>query len=95
MSETTSRYAVGGFEARFTVTRTDGTPCRPHDRFFILNGGVGVDKHAILALRVYAASVRAENPKLADDIEGLVGSRGGVPDGGFWPAELAQHKDAK
>lgn len=95
MSEATGRYAAGGFEPRFVVSRTDGSACRPHDRFFVLNVGVGVDPHAALALRVYAASVRAENPKLADDIIGLIGPRGGMPDGGFWPPELAQHKDSK
>lgn len=92
-----SRYGSGGFSPRFTVTRTDGKPCRPDARYMVLDGS-GADPHALLALKVYAASVRAENPELADDIDRMIGHTGGndrVVTGGTWPAELAQHGDAK
>jgi hypothetical protein len=57
--------------------------------------GSGADRHALLALHVYALSVRAENPTLADDLERMLGKTGqGMFTGGEWPAELAQHKDA-
>jgi hypothetical protein len=89
-----SRYASGGFEPRFVVTRTDGKPCRPEARYMVLDGS-GYDQHATLALRVYALSVRGENPRLADDIERMVGQTGGGTfTGGVWPKELAQHGDA-
>ena len=92
MSE--SRYVSGGFSARFVVKRTDGRPCRSDARYMVLDGG-GRDRHAVLALRVYALSVRGENPTLADDIERMVGNTGqGVFTGGVWPKELAQHEDA-
>lgn len=93
-----SRYGSGGFSPRFVVTRADGKSCRPDARYMVLDGG-GADPHALLALRVYAASVRADNPTLADDIERMIGLTGGangrVVTGGNWPAEMAQHKDAE
>lgn len=81
-----SRYIEGGFEPRFVVTRTDGKPCRPDARYIVLDGS-GADPHAVKALREYANSVRSENQNLADDLEYMLD--------GNWPAELAQHKDAK
>lgn len=93
MSE--SRYKSGGFEPRFVVTRTDGKPCPPDARYMVLDGS-GRDRHATMALRVYALSVRGENPTLADDLERMVGKTGqGMFTGGDWPASLAQHADAK
>lgn len=81
-----SRYKTGGFEPRFTVTRTDGKPCRAGARYMVLDGS-GADPHAYRALRTYADSVRGENSKLADDLEKMLA--------GNWPAKLAQHGDAK
>lgn len=93
-----SRYSSGGFTPRFIVTRTDGKSCRPGARYMVLDGS-GADAHAVLALRVYAASVRSENPELADDLERMLGTTGGnngrVVTGGHWPVELAQHGDAE
>lgn len=59
-----SRYGSGGVSPRFIVTRADGKPCRPDARYMVLDGS-GADPHALLALKVYAASVRAENPEMA------------------------------
>jgi hypothetical protein len=81
-----SRYASGGFSPRFVVTRTDGQPCRASARYIVLDGG-GADPHATLALRAYAASVRADNPALADDLVRMLD--------GVWPKELAQHANAE
>lgn len=61
-------YADGGFEPRYIVRRADGASIRVEARYMVLNYD-GSDPHAVLALRVYAASVRAENPQLAHDIE--------------------------
>jgi hypothetical protein len=96
MSGEKSRYAAGGFSTRFVVARADGKPCRTGARYMVLDGS-GADRHAWLALRVYAASVRAENPELADDLDRMLGTKagGGMLTGGDWPAELAQHKDAQ
>lgn len=94
----TSRYGSGGFSPRFVVRRSDGKPCRPEARYMVLDGS-GADPHAVLALKVYAASVRGENPALAADIERMIGHVGGNTEalitGGVWPAELAQHEDAR
>jgi len=79
-------YTEGGFEARFTVTRPDGQPCRPEARYMVLDGS-GADPHAIKAVQVYANSVREENPALAADLDRMLA--------GNWPAELAQHANAK
>lgn len=92
-----SRFADGGFEPRFIVRRADGNPCRPDARFMVMDGS-GADPHAWLALKVYAASVRSVNAKLADDLERMLGNEPcsaieGM--GGLWPVELAQHGDAK
>lgn len=86
MNEAKSRYGAGGFSPRFVVRRKDGKPCRAEARYMVLDGS-GADPHALLALKVYAASVRAENPELADDLERMLA--------GDWQAELAQHEDAK
>lgn len=96
MAEEKSRYASGGFSPRFVVTRTDGKPCRESARYMVLDGS-GADRHAWLALKVYAASVKSENPELAADLEKMLGIApgGGTITGGDWPANLAQHADAK
>lgn len=86
MSESTSRYGSGGFSPRFVVTRTDGKPCRSSARYIVLDGS-GADPHAVEALKDYARRVRADNPEMADDLERMLA--------GAWPAELAQHADAK
>lgn len=90
-----SRFGKGGFSPRFTVSRTDGKPCRASARYMVLDGS-GADPHARLALRVYAASVRADNPELADDLERMLGPGNGVGlvTQGDWPADMAQHADA-
>lgn len=64
-----SRYSSGGYEPRFKVARTDGKAIDPDARYMVLRFD-GADPHAILALQVYAASVRLENPALADDLMG-------------------------
>lgn len=86
MSEAKSRFGSGGFSPRFVVTRVDGKSCREGARYMVMDGS-GADPHAAKALKVYADSVRAENSELAADLDRMLG--------GEWPAELAQHKDAK
>jgi len=98
MSNGVSRYGSGGFSPRFVVRRSDGKPCRKDARYMVLDGS-GADPHALLALHVYAGSVRAENSELADDIMRMIGLTGGasgrVVTGGNWPPELAQHENAE
>lgn len=86
MSQEKSRYSTGGFSPRFIVTRTDGKPCRESARYMVLDGS-GADPHATKALKVYADSVRSENPELATDLDKMLA--------GEWPVEKAQHADAK
>lgn len=86
MSEQKSRYSSGGFSPRFVVTRTDGKPCRPSARYMVLDGS-GADPHAVKALKVYAESIRSENPQAADDLDRMLA--------GDWSKELAQHADAQ
>jgi len=97
MSGEKSRFSQGGFAPRFRVSRTDGKPCRPEARYMVLDGS-GADPHAVLALRGYAASVRADNPLLAADLDAMIGLTDGndtrVVTGGVWPPEFAQHDDA-
>jgi hypothetical protein len=85
MSTEKSRFGEGGFAPRFTVTRTDGKPCRPGARYMVIDGS-GADPHGVAALRAYAESVRVENPLLAADLDAMLG--------GNWPKEFAQHGDA-
>jgi hypothetical protein len=87
-----SRYATGGFEARFRIERADGRPCDPRARYMVLNLGLDdsgqpLDPFAHELAGEYAARVRAVNSQLADDLAA------GLRDG--FPAAVAQHKDAK
>lgn len=86
MSKEKIRYILGDFSPRFVVRRTDGKKCRKDARYMVLDGS-GADPHAKLALQVYAASVRAENPNLAAQLDRMLA--------GEWPACLAQHNDAE
>lgn len=86
MSDAKSRYTLGSYSPRFVVRRADGKKCRKGARYMVLDGS-GADPHAVLALRVYAASVRAENANLAADLDRMLD--------GKWPAWLAQHEDAE
>ncbi len=63
-----SRYKNGGFEPRFIVRRTDGKPCRPGARYFVIDYAGG-DPHAVEAVLAYALSVENENPQLAADLK--------------------------
>lgn len=65
-TETTSRYATGGFEDRFRVTRTDGKAIGADRRYIVLD--YANDPHAKAALAVYADHIAAENPQMATDL---------------------------
>jgi hypothetical protein len=56
-----------GLYRKYQIAKADGSPLDPEARYFPLRYD-GTDPNAELALQVYAASVRAYNPKLADDI---------------------------
>ena len=73
-----SKYKERGLEGRYLVTRTDGKPCSPRARYFVLDYS-GDDPHAQLAVQVYAASVRAENPQLSDDLLRALANPAGAP----------------
>lgn len=61
-----TRQTAGGFEARFTVTRTDGKPCRPEARYIVLD--YANDPHAKVAVKAYADSILSENAQMASDL---------------------------
>jgi hypothetical protein len=63
-----SRYKSGGLEERFIIRRLDGAPIPEDRRYSLVLDFSGADPHALVAAHAYAASVRAENPQLADDI---------------------------
>ena len=67
MAENTSRSATGGFEDRFRVTRTDGSPINPAARYLVLDYS-GRDPHAKAAIAAYADSIESENSQLAADL---------------------------
>jgi hypothetical protein len=77
-TDSTSRYSAGGFSERFAVIRLDGRPTRPTARYIVLDYS-GADPHAVVAMKAYAASVRAENPGFADDIEAALANPGESP----------------
>lgn len=64
------RFAVGGFEDRFRVTRTDGKPVRAEARYIVLD--YAGDPHAKAAIAAYANSIEAENPEMASDLRGAL-----------------------
>jgi hypothetical protein len=65
-TETASRYATGGFEDRFRVTRTDAKAINPDARYLVLN--YAQDPHAKAAIATYADSIEGENPAMAADL---------------------------
>lgn len=77
------RQVQGGFEPRFTVTRTDGKPCRPEARYVVLD--YAGDPIARRAVAFYADLMRFENPQFAADL------RDALQHPERWPA---QHENA-
>jgi len=63
-----------GLYGKFEVRRTDGSSDpggrHEHDEFFVLNHTT--DKHALPALRAYAASCRQDYPKLCEDLMAIL-----------------------
>lgn len=60
-----------GIYAKYIVTRTDGKPHKPQDRFFVLNFGSknkAGNRACKAALRAYADSIEHTEPKLAIDL---------------------------
>jgi hypothetical protein len=73
------RYATGGFEDRFRVTRTDGKPVRPEARYLVLD--YANDPHARAAVAAYADSIETENAQMAADL------RDALVNPADWPAQ--------
>lgn len=63
----TGGFNTGGFEDRFRVTRTDGQPIDPKARYLVLDYS-GRDPSAVVAIEIYAASVKDKNPWLSADL---------------------------
>ena len=80
----TSRYSKGGLETRFIVRRTDGKPCRPEARYFVVDYS-GSDPAGVAAMLAYADAVEATNPDLATDLRAAVADPKNAP---------AQHENA-
>lgn len=55
-----------GLYKKYIVKRADGSPTDPDAKYFVLR--IDTDPHARVALEVYAALVREDNPVLAVDI---------------------------
>ncbi|MGA7953760.1 MAG: hypothetical protein WCA07_09615 [Gloeobacterales cyanobacterium] len=60
-------WKQNGLYRKYKITKADGTPLDAGARYFPLRYDGG-DPNAELALKVYAASVRAFNATLADDL---------------------------
>ena len=60
------RYAAGGFQDRFRVTRTDGKAVRENARYLVFD--YANDPHAKKAVEAYATSIANENPEMAADL---------------------------
>ncbi len=67
MSDTIPGYMDGGMETKYVISKRDGTPIDPTACYFVLRWDS--DPHATVALAAYAASVRGDNPRFADEIE--------------------------
>jgi hypothetical protein len=50
------------------VTRKDGKPIRAEARYLVLDYS-GADPHALVAVKAYADSVRANNAQMAADLD--------------------------
>ena len=57
---------------KYQITKSDGTPTDPSAVYFVLR--LDTDKHARIALRSYARSIRAEDPDFETDLDRLVES---------------------
>lgn len=60
-------FLNGGFEDRFRVTKVDGSPINPAARYLVLDYS-GRDPHAVSAIKVYAESIRSDNPAMSSDL---------------------------
>ena len=59
-----------GIYGKYKVEKTDGSPVDPKAIYFTLR--LDTDPHARLAVRMYIASCRQENPELARDLAELL-----------------------
>lgn len=57
---------------KYRITKQDGSPTDPNAVYFVLR--LDTDRHARIALRAYARSVRPEDGDLASDLDRLVES---------------------
>ncbi len=51
---------------KYIVMKTDGTEIKKGSKYFVLN--VNSDKHAIVAMKAYAESIREENKALYKEV---------------------------
>jgi len=59
-----------GLYNKYNITKADGSPMDPNAFYFVLR--LDKDKHARVAAKAYAGSVRAENPSLAEQLEAKI-----------------------
>ena len=55
-----------GLYPKYKITRLDGTPADLDAQYFVLR--LDSDRHARVAARAYAESIRQDNPLLCDDL---------------------------
>jgi hypothetical protein len=82
------KYKLGIYD-KYVITKTDNSPIDPDAYYFVLR--LDMDKHARVAAKAYADSVRAFNPVLAEQLEEKVAeySKQPVP---FMEAYLASRE---
>lgn len=62
---------------KYEVRKKDGTPVDPNAMYFVLR--VDTDRHARVALRAYARSIRAIDSEFADALDRWLESRPAPP----------------
>lgn len=61
MKEQDYNHRFGGLVHKYTITKSDGTPCAPEAEYFVLR--IDKDPHALVALEAYAESIKDVNPE--------------------------------
>jgi hypothetical protein len=61
---------------KYEIVKTDGSDTDPEAEYFVLR--IDTDRHARVALRAYANSIREHDPAYADDIDRWLDGYGGT-----------------
>lgn len=61
-------YLTGRLRPKYKIEKTDGTSLEQGAKYFVMRYDKDGDPFARLAVRIYAVLLRAQNPKLAEDL---------------------------